>query len=170
MLGARGPPSRSRPVTRRNPGPGAAHRPPTATLSAPRRARSPQQTDPHTHSPALRRDLGSRRPEEGRQPPSPPLRPRAACHRGPRSREPAGPPGTGGARKNSPEARGEDGRKGGSRGPTLLETKEEAEATTPRPGPRNARVVVLVVAATGRATPNTAPSGRTTLARLRRYG
>ncbi|XP_031507010.1 collagen alpha-1(I) chain-like [Papio anubis] len=62
----------------------------------PRRARTHTRTYRQ-----LRRDVESRRPKEGPPPPSPPLRPSAACHRGPRSGAAAGPPGAGGAREES---------------------------------------------------------------------
>lgn len=67
---------------------GAAQRP--AANPSPR---PPPHTNTGTYRP-LRGDVGSRRPEEGPPPPpSPPLRPRAACHRAPRSGEAAGPRG-----------------------------------------------------------------------------
>lgn len=55
--------------------------------------RPPPHTNTGTYRP-FRGDVGSRRPEEGQPlPPSPPLRPRAACHRAPLSGEAAGPRG-----------------------------------------------------------------------------
>jgi hypothetical protein len=194
--GARGPPSRRQAITRRNPRPGAAPhrgRPFPAPGCGPRHA----HTLASSHS-LTGRSSGLREPqaEEG-PPPSSPLRPRAACHRGPGYGSPRSPRGRRGARgagrrpgarpdlpshgaqaprgsslagrrgrpgplsapryfspplgtsrRYSTEARGELSRKGGSREPAPLEAGEEAGA-----GTRDVRVVVLVLAAAGRATP-----------------
>ncbi|XP_004777876.1 basic proline-rich protein [Mustela putorius furo] len=62
--------------------------------------RPPPHTNTGTYRP-FRGDVGSRRPEEGQPlPPSPPLRPRAACHRAPLSGEAAGPRGPEGRAKS----------------------------------------------------------------------
>lgn len=156
-----------RPPPRSAPGHGHTHT----------RARS--RTHDHTHARGthrpLRGDAGSRRPEEGRLSPSPPLRPRAACHRGPGSRS---LPGAGGACESRSRAAGPGpssftsspqrpsvllaAAAGGRRGAGQERRKPRAgaaggwgggrsdDSTT---GTRDVRVVVLVFSAAGRATP-----------------